>query len=69
MKRWCLLTITPAAAALIGYGFYAGHGVEAAQAPPGTARILAKIVLSGTPPAIPHSIISIRCRSPMLRST
>ena len=50
MKRWCLLTITPAAAALIGYGFYAGHGVVAAQAPPGTARILAKIVLSGTPP-------------------
>jgi hypothetical protein len=50
MKRWYVLTIAATAIALIGYGLTPGNRVAAAQAPTGTARIVAKVALSGTPP-------------------
>ena len=50
MKRWYLLTIAATAVASIGYGLTPINRVAAAQAPTGTARIVAKVVLSGTPP-------------------
>ena len=42
--------IAATAIALIGYGLAPSRRVTAAQAPTGTARIVAKVVLSGTPP-------------------
>lgn len=50
MRRWCLFTTAATAIALIGYGPKPGNRVVAAQAPQGTARIVAKVVLNGTPP-------------------
>jgi hypothetical protein len=51
MKRWYLLfTIAATVITLIGYGLKPGIRVSAAQAPMGTAHIVAKVVLSGTPP-------------------
>jgi hypothetical protein len=51
VKHWYVLfTIAATAIALIGYGLKPGNRVAAAQAPTGTARIVAKVALSGTPP-------------------
>ena len=50
MKRWYVFTIASALVALSGYGFKPGNRLAAAQAPTGTARIVAKVVLIGTPP-------------------
>ena len=49
MKRWYLFTVVATAIALIGSGFQRGNRVSAAQAPTGTARIVVRVVLSGTP--------------------
>ncbi len=50
MNRWCLFTTVATAVALIGYESTPGNRIAAAQAPQGTARIAAKVVLNGTPP-------------------
>jgi hypothetical protein len=50
MKRWHGLTIAATVVALLGYGLTPGQRVAAAQAPTGTARIVAKVVLTGPPP-------------------
>ena len=50
MKRWYSLAIAATAIGFVGYGLKPGNRVGAAQAPTGTARIVAKVVLTGTPP-------------------
>ncbi len=49
MKPWYLFSIAATAIALIGHGLPPGNRVAAGQAPAGTARIVVKVVLSGTP--------------------
>jgi plastocyanin len=49
MRRWPCFAIAAAAITLFGYGLTPGNRVAAAQAA-GTARIVAKVVLTGTPP-------------------
>ena len=50
MRQWYALAIAASASAIAGYGLLAGNRVAAAQGPMGTARIVAKVVLTGTPP-------------------
>ena len=53
MKRWCLFTIVATAITLTGYGIKPGSGAAADEGPTGTARIVVKVLLSGTPPPMP----------------
>ncbi len=49
MKRRYWFRIMGTVAALSGYGLQSGNRIAAAEGPTGTARILVKVVLSGTP--------------------
>jgi hypothetical protein len=47
---YVLFTVAATTIVLIGYGLRPDNRIAAAQAPTGTARIVARIALSGTPP-------------------
>jgi plastocyanin len=50
MRHWYAFATAATALAAIGFGLAPGARLVAAQGPTGTARIVAKVILTGTPP-------------------